>query len=105
MAEESKLHEFAEAAIHYYKNQLVEINTGETRTKQIMDQFEHEIQYVIRGKIIDAYGAGILVEVNSHKGKRNILVNAFSVKSISKLESNTSISDLYWDADRKYINK
>lgn len=106
MSEELKLHEFAEAILHYYQGEVVEINTGEKRTKQIMDQFEHEIQYVIRGKVIDAVGAGVMVECDLTNGnKKEILVNAFSIKSISKLDLNFSIANLYWDADRKRTNK
>jgi hypothetical protein len=99
--DEILLDNFAAAVLHLYKNKIIEIHTGQTRTTHVLDQFQHDIPYIIRGKVIDAIGSGIILECPTERGIKKILVNAWSINTITEYDSKSSITDVYWDADRK----
>lgn len=100
------LHGFAAAILSMYKNQVVEINTGEIKTTHVLDQFSHDIKHLIRGEVVDAYGDAIIIECEVRRGiKKKILVNCWSIKSVCKYNPGHSLSDTYWDSDKHNSNK
>lgn len=95
-----ELHGFAEACLQMYKDKLVEINTGETKTTLILADFEHEQKSLIRGVVIDAFGDGILVECTVGGKKKKVLINAWSIVTISEIEhNNVTMKDIYVDEE------
>lgn len=95
------IHGYAAAALHLYKDKVVEINTGEVRTKHVMDQFEHEIKHVLRGKIREAIGDALVLEVNINGKSKLVLINCWSIKSITALDGKGSLKDVYFDEDKR----
>lgn len=99
------VHGYAAAVFAYLGGEMVEINTGEIKTTHILDQFQHDIKHLIRGRLIDVIGDALIVECNTSSGqKKKLFINCWGIMAISKLD-NASMSDVYWDADRTYVNK
>lgn len=95
------IHGYAAAALHLYKNKMVEINTGEVKTTLLWDQFQKEIKHVIRGVIKDAIGDALIIEVRTAKGIKSVLINCWSINSIVAVDGNGTTTDVYFDEDVK----
>jgi len=81
---EDDLHEFAAACLRMYHGKEVEVNTGEQVTTLIMSDFECFQKNLIRGILVDAVGDAIIVEFDTGDGKKEILINCWSIISISE---------------------
>ncbi len=98
---EIPIHGYAAAALHFYKDKLVEINTGEVKTTLLWEQFQHDIKHVIRGVVKDAFGDGLIIEIQMSKGVKLVLINCWSIKSIIAVDGNGTTKDVYFDEDTK----
>lgn len=100
-----ELSAFAQAALHSFEGKYVEINTGEVRTIHLMDQFQHNIPYVIRGTLLGAVGDALIIKTNTNKGfSKEVLINCAWIRSMTSLEEQGSLKDVYWDLDKR-LNK
>lgn len=73
-----QLHPFAAAILYHLKDQEVEIATGETKTTLKLDQYDYALKNIMIGKVRDAMGDCLMVEI---KGTIAFL-NVWSIKTI-----------------------
>ena len=100
------LHGFAAAVWAELQDEMIEINTGEVKTKHVLDQFQHDIKHLIRGRLVGAVGDALIIECSVREGKKKkVFINCWGITAITKLDSAISLSDVYWDADKIYVNK
>lgn len=92
---------FASAALELYQDQVVEINTGETRTVLEFSDSSSYQKNVIRGKLVGALGDGLIVECVCAGKTHKILINCWSIKAISAVKNNKSLTDFYVDEFQK----
>lgn len=78
------LHGFAAACLYTYKDKMVEVNTGEQATTLLMSDFECSQKDLIRGVLIDAVGDALILEYETNKEKKKIVVSCWSVISIAE---------------------
>jgi len=95
------LHGFAAALMNFYKNKIIEVNTGEIKTTHIMDQFQHEVKHLIRGELIDAFGDAIMLRCLIKGGTKDIMINCWSINSVVETETPGSLTDVYRDSNAK----
>ena len=88
---------FAEACLYFYKDKMVEINAGETKTTLMLADFTHTQKSLIRGIILEAYGDGLLVECKVGRATKKVLVNVWSIISIAEVGGGVSMKDIYVD--------
>ena len=91
------VHGYAAAALHLYKDKEVDINTGETQTTLIFNDWQSELKHVINGIIRDAVGDALIVECKTRLGTKMVLLNAWSIIAITEVSSKASLKDLYKD--------
>ena len=92
---------YAAAVLQLYKDKEVEINTGETQTILIFQDWQSELKQVIIGTVRDAIGDALVLECKTKFGPKTILLNAWSIRAIAEASSKTSLKDLYKDEHQK----
>lgn len=92
---------FAEAALELYKGKVVEVNTGETRTALQFSDFSSYQKSLIRGKVVNAVGDGLVLECLCGGDTHQVLVNCWSVTAITEIKDGRSLTDFYVDEFQK----
>lgn len=88
---------FAEIILKRLKNKMIEVYSGDTGTTRQYAQDSVTLKEVIRGKLIDAEGELLVVEVidNYTKNKNHVYINAWNVKSVVEPKNGLSVTDIY----------
>ena len=93
------VHGFSTACIQLYKDKFVEVNTGETKTTLVLADFTHEQKSLIRGWVRDAIGDGLVVECKVGNHTKTVLINVWSIISISEVDEKGTMKDIYIDEE------
>lgn len=90
---------FAEAAYNRYKNENVEIFTGNQTGIQLYNDFQAQEQATIAGKLIGVDGDMLIVETTVVTPERSfkceVLVNCFHIETIIKQSYNVGLLTIY----------
>ena len=106
MVDHLQTHGFAIAALHLYKDKLIEVNTGESATTLLSDDYQTTQKSLIRGILRDAIGDAMIVEVPMKGKSRNVIINCWSTKSIMELtDDDSGLNEAYIDEYKKLESK
>ncbi len=90
-------HGYAVAALEMYKDKFVEIYMGDSATSLQFADCSVNQKNVVRGRLRDAIGDGLVLECEVNHQKQNVLINVWSIVIIMELEGHGNISDIYID--------
>ena len=97
-----ELHGFAYACEQLYKDKMVEVNTGESKTTLRLSDFEVSQKSVIRGVLKGAIGDAIIIECPLNQVKKNVLVNVWNIISITDIEDKLGLNSAYIDEEQTW---
>jgi hypothetical protein len=94
-----KIHGFAQACLDLYQDKIIEINTGESRTTLLLSDFQREHKSLLRGKLLSAIGDGLIIECSVGAIKKKVLINVWTIISITEAEDGLGMKDIYVDEE------
>jgi hypothetical protein len=93
---------YAEAVFEKYKNSNIEVEVyiGQSRGRQLYNEYELDKYTIIRGYIKDAIGDMLVVESKIYLNeidfiKKDVCINGFSIHCITNVEKNVRHEEIF----------
>lgn len=93
-----ELHPYLAGLMFHLKDEMVEVFNGDSGTNLKFSEYEVPQKSVVRGKMIDAIGDCLILEVKQQNGIAKIYLNAWSISSVVPLNHPLFVKDVYSDA-------
>lgn len=93
-----ELHPYLAGLMLHLKGELVEVFNGDSGTNLKFSEYDVPQKSVVRGRMVDAVGDCLIIEVKQDGGVAKAYLNAWCISSVVPLKDPLFVKDVYSDA-------